>query len=65
MRLVQRRRDVLLLLRREDGHQVASLHHAVVPGLQPALPGVGLQLVAVGTVGSPAVGRVALRAGIG
>lgn len=62
--LVHRARDVVMLRHGQDGHQVAALHHAVVPGLRPGLPGVGLQLVAVGAVESPAVVQVTLRAGV-
>lgn len=62
--LAQRARDVNLLRHGQDGHQVAALHHAVVPGLRPGLPGVGLHLVAVGAVESPAVVQVTLRDGV-
>lgn len=62
---VQTGGDVLLLLGGQNGHQVPPFLHAVGPGLGPALPGVGLQFVAVGAELSPAAGQVALGPRIG
>lgn len=64
MGLVQGACDIQLLRPGHDRHQVATIHHAVVPGLGPGLPGVGLQPVAVGAVLPPSVVQVTLRSGV-